>query len=254
MKMKLKLLVLASGLLCLALVVARFVNQPPTERGKTSDASLTNISKPAVNPVTESLQTSTPPKEPTAHVAIEPLITARIEPPDDPDDAREWARQNPNDAAAWVMSATAGPKRDTVAEMVCVQVAQTDPAQAVVLAERYAGGCSNLLENLVHQWADQNEPEARAYALNKSPGEERDHLLSRVAFVLSKENPTEAGKLVAEQISPGEIQNEAAISVLHQWLLRDTNAAAAWVQLFPASPIRERALKEVENTATPVSN
>ena len=72
--------------------------------------------------------------------------------------------------------------------------------------------------------------------------------------MLSKENPTEAGKLVAEQISPGEIQNEAAISVLHQWLLRDTNAAAAWVQLFPASPIRERALKEVENTATPVSN
>jgi hypothetical protein len=255
-RMRLNLLLRSGVLLGLALGVAWLVYRSPSERGKTSDTPLTDLSKPAVDSAAESFQTPTPKKKP-AHVATEASATSRVEPPDDPDDAREWARQNPEDASAWLSNAPAGPKRDTVAEMVCAQLAQTDPAQAVTLAEHYAGGCSNLLENLVHQWADQDEPAARDYALNRPAGEERDRLLGRVAFVLSKENPAEAARLVAEQISPGEIQNEAAISVLHQWLLRDTYSAAAWAQLFSASPIRERALKEAENvsvSAIPVGN
>src|SRR6185503_15598474 len=109
-----------------------------------------------------------------------------------------------------------------------------------------AGGCSNLLENMVQQWADQNESAARAYAINKPPGEERDRLLSRVALTRSKESPVDAAKLVVEWISPGEVQNEAAISVLHQWALLDPDAALAWAQLFPEESLRNRALKEVE--------
>ena len=116
--------------------------------------------------------------------------------------------------------------------------------------ERYSGGCSNLLENLVHQWADQNEPAALAYAMRKPPGEERDRLLGRVAFTRSKENPADAAKLVAEWISPGEVQNEAAVSVLHEWALRDPRAALAWAQLFSENSLRDRALTEVGNVSS----
>src|SRR5438477_10015952 len=42
--------------------------------------------------------------------------------------------------------------------------------------------------------ADQDEASAYAYAVSKSPGEERDRLFSRVAFARSKENPIEAAK------------------------------------------------------------
>jgi len=170
------------------------------------------------------------------------------EPPEDPDEAREWARANPDAALAWMLNAPAGEKRDTVAEIACAQIAESDPARAVSLAERYSGGCSNLLENLVHRWAEQNEPAATAYALSKPSGEERDRLLGRVAFTRSKENPIEAAKLVAEWISPGEVQNEAAISVLHQWASRDPNAALAWAQMFLDDGLRARAVAEVENT------
>jgi hypothetical protein len=146
-----------------------------------------------------------------------------------------------------MLNAPAGEKRDTVAEIACAQVAESDPARAVSLAEAYSGGCSNLLENLVHQWAEQNEGAAKAYAISKPPGEERDRLLSRVAFARSKESPIEAAKLVAEWISPGELQDEAAISVLHQWALRDPNAALAWALMFPGDGLRARAVTEVEN-------
>jgi len=245
--MKSKLLLLSGGLLGLALGMAWFANHSPIERGKTSDTPLPEISQSVADSAAESFKTLTPKRKPPLQVAEEPSATSSVQPPEDPDEAREWARQNPKDASAWLMNAPAGPKRDTVAEMVCAQVALTDPAQAVALAERYAGGCSNLLENMVHQWADRDEPAAHDYALKKAPGEERDRLLGRVAFVLSKENPTEAARLVVEEISPGEAQNEAVMSVLHQWALRGPEQAFAWAQLFPEGALRERALKEVEN-------
>ncbi len=178
--------------------------------------------------------------------ALEAVAGAPVEPPADPDELREWARQHPEKALAWMRSAVAGEARDIVVEIVCARVAESNPAEALSIADRYSGGCSNLLENLVQQWADQNEPAARAYALNKPPGEERDRLLGRVAFTRSKNNPADAAQLVAEWISPGEVQNEAALSVLHQWALRDPDAALAWAQSFSNDNLRNRALKEVE--------
>lgn len=144
-------------------------------------------------------------------------------------------------------SAPAGLQRDTVAEIACAQVAETDPARAVELAERYGGNCTNLLENLVFQWSERNEPEARAYALAKPAGEERDRLLARVALSRAKTEPAEAAKFVVAEMSPGDTQNEAVMSVLHQWALREPNQALAWVQLFPESDLRSRALTEVQN-------
>lgn len=176
----------------------------------------------------------------------EPAPMAMVLPPEDLDEAREWTRQSLSEALAWLMNAPAGEQRDAVAEIVCASAAQSDPAHAVSLAERFSGGNSNLLENLLQQWADQNEPAAYAYAISQPAGDERNRLLSRVALARSRENPVGAAKLVAEQIAPGEVQNEAAISVLHQWALRDPDAALGWAQLFPEESIRNRALKEVE--------
>jgi hypothetical protein len=188
-----------------------------------------------------------------SHSALATTI-APPEPPEDPDAAREWARKNPHDALVWMRNAPAGEKRDTVVEMACAQLAESDPARAVSLAEGYSGGCSNLLENLVHQWAEQNQPAATAYVISKPPGEERDRLLGRVAFTRSIENPFEAAQLVAESISPGEVQDEAAISVLHQWALRDPNAAFAWAASFPEGTVRDRALNEIANILSPPSD
>jgi hypothetical protein len=41
-------------------------------------------------------------------------------------------------------------------------------------------------------------------------------------------------------MAPGERQTEAAISVLHQWALRDLNAATAWTFTFPEGALRQR--------------
>jgi hypothetical protein len=182
----------------------------------------------------------------------DPVTSAPLELPENPEEIRKWARQNPEEALAWLPSANAGETRDIVAEIVCARMAESNPSEAVSLAESYSGACSNLLENLVHQWAERDELAATAYAMQRPSGEERDRLLSRVAFTRSKENPLDAAKLVAEWISPGDVQNEAAMSVLHQWALRDPKAALAWAQLFREESLRDRALNELWNIFSPV--
>lgn len=179
----------------------------------------------------------------------EPGITS----PDDTEDLDEirvWARSNPDAASAWLWNAPEGPKHDTVAEMVCAYWAEIDPAQAVALAERLHSGSGTLWESMVHQWARRDADSARDYALDQPPGEARDRLLNRVAYALSRENPVQAARLVSEEISPGALQEEAAISVLHQWAMRDVEAAAEWALGFPDGALRSRALRELENLAT----
>jgi hypothetical protein len=214
-------------------------------------ATISTITKPAIPASPVWIQDDTPASIPLANTNAESAgAKPAIPGPDDLEDfdeIREWARQNAVAALAWLSNAPEGPKRDAVAEMVCAQVAQSDAAQAVALAERFGSVTNALLENMVHLWADQDTAAACTYATNKPAGEPRDRLLGRVAFVLSKQSPAEAAKLVADLISPGELQDEAAISVLHQWVLLDTNAATAWVQLFPDGALRDRAVREVES-------
>lgn len=173
----------------------------------------------------------------------------------DLDQNRDWARTFPAEALAWTQFAANGPQRDTMAEIVCPQLAQTNLLAAVVLAENcldcLGSGTNavvqNLLDNLAQTWAEQNEQDAYAWASATPPSEERNRLLERMALVQAKTNPHKAAKSVAEQMSPGEIQNEAVISVLYQWTRQDASAALAWAQSFPAGDFRDRAIQEVQN-------
>jgi hypothetical protein len=166
---------------------------------------------------------------------------------EDSDQIRAWARKNPRRALEWLVSAPEGAKRDTVSEMVCLEIAETNAAAAVVLADTYGARCTNVMENLMMQWADRDVEAAYTWAAAKPPGEQRDGLLSRIAFVESKTDPKDAATLVAEQIPAGRIQDEAAISVLYQWALKDPEAAMNWAQSFSAGILHDRAVTEVQN-------
>ena len=253
MRLSLRKFIFGVCIFGLGLIAVCFLNRAPTlSEAMTREEPVPTVLVAVAESSLKRSARSQLPKLPSGpEAAPEPATTGPLELPEDPDQLREWARQNPEEALVWLRTAVAGEARDTVVEMVCARVAESHPAEAVSLAERYSGGCSNLLENLVHQWADQNEPAAMAYALSKPPGEERDRLLSRVALTRSKEDPADAAKLVVEWISPGAVQNEAAMSVLHQWGLRDPKAALAWAQLFPEESLRDRALTEMWNIFSP---
>ncbi len=170
----------------------------------------------------------------------------------DLDQNRDWARDFPDEALTWLQNAPDGPQRETIAEMVCLQLAQTNPVEAVALAERCLSATNNMLQNVLdnvaQQWAEQDTQAARAWAMAQPPGEQRDRLFGRIVFVQAQTNPEEAAWFVAEQMLPGADQNEAAISVIHQWAQQDAAAAMAWAESLPED-LHERAINEVNNVS-----
>jgi hypothetical protein len=242
---------LAGGLVCLLLTTVWFFRRPPpaptiAPPTPSTPASTAPIVAPA-DPLPPPPASPAPAKSTAA--SNPPLAAASAFSPGPPshdiDQVREWARQDPARAITWLAQAPPGEARDAVVEIVCAEVASFDPAQAVTLAERYAGGNVPLLENLVQQWSEQNQNAAIAFALARPAGETRNRLLARVSLTQARTDPVAAGQLVIKHIQPGETQDEAIISVLHQWALRDVDAALAWVREFPPGGLRDRALNEI---------
>jgi len=173
------------------------------------------------------------------------------EPPPDLDEARKWAKENMDVALAWLSEAPPNLVREVVAQTVCVHIAETNPVLAVSLAETYAPEDTYLLENLTYQWAESNFEAALSYALSKSPGEKRDRLLSRIVLLQAKRDPEGAARLAVNEIMPGPVQNEAVLSIIHQWALQNPNEVLGWIYQFPEGELRERVLREVENIMRP---
>ncbi len=162
-----------------------------------------------------------------------------------------WTAQDEASAERWAARLPDESERASVAAAVCFQVAQSDARQAVEIAERRGLGAAPgaVLENLVQQWAGQDLPGAAAWISEQPAGEGRDHLVGRLAYVQSQTEPAAAASFVLEQVPAGPIQDEAVMSVLHQWALRDPAAATAWVNRFPGGALHDRAQAELQGLA-----
>jgi hypothetical protein len=203
---------------------------------------------PAVHPATRlatpvvEVVTANPENE------IVPTVEAnapQVAPSDPTAELRDWIARDPHAAIEWAVQQPLGEKRAEVLEAACFEIANVNPAEAVALAEKYALTNHATLASLTPRWAQQDLRAAHAWVLAKPAGGERNELAARVGFVWSATEPTAAADFVIREIPPGSAQTEAAISVLHQWALRDFAGAKAWVELFPDGEIRQRAMNEL---------
>ncbi|MDB6018244.1 MAG: hypothetical protein JWR19_2733 [Pedosphaera sp.] len=159
--------------------------------------------------------------------------------------AQNWAQLDLPDAEKWVSQISNSDERDTMLGCICFQVAQTDPRLAIqVLEQQGLNGDRReiMLGNLTQQWAVQDLQAAVAWANNYPLNDMRDKLFMHIALAETPSAPVEAANMVAQQISPGPIQEEAAISVLQQWATQDMGAAANWVGQFPPGEVYDRSI------------
>jgi hypothetical protein len=110
-----------------------------------------------------------------------------------------------------------------------------------------------LLECLTMQWCEKECETVLDWAGGQPPGEWRDRLTARASFVLSKSEPAAAANLVSG-LEPGPVQDEAAMAVLHQWALQDSDAALRWAEGIAEPILRERALAEISNLRNPTAS
>jgi hypothetical protein len=164
--------------------------------------------------------------------------------------AHGWAEQNSTTALAWAAGLTDADDRNSSLTDVCIQMSQTDPAAAITTATQY--GLENqpgLFENMMQQWAAKDPAAALGWADQLPAGNERDEVMSSLAFVEAQVSPKDAADLVVYEIPPGSEQEEAAISILHQWALQDFAGASAWADQFQEGPLRDRAEQELDGIA-----
>ena len=164
---------------------------------------------------------------------------------------RDWAAKDAEGALAAAMQLPSGDERNQALAAVCYGLAETDPADAVNLAQTLNMGeqPGAIMPNLVQQWATTDFQSAFDWVNNQAASEERNDLTTRIAYVLSQTQPADAAGLVMDQIPPGSTQDEAVMTVLNQWGNQNLIAATDWVKQFPDGPLRERAVRELEGIA-----
>lgn len=159
-----------------------------------------------------------------------------------------WTQRDFSAALAWATQLADPTERQRALETICFDVAQRDPRKAVETAidSHLCDTDAGALDNLTAQWAARDFASAHAWVQQQEAGDWRDELIARVAFAGSQSDPAAAAQIVAAEMPPGPRQEEAAISVVHQWALRDPDAAAAWANAFPEGDFHKRAMAEIE--------
>lgn len=165
--------------------------------------------------------------------------------------ARLWGKKDPENALAWAGALKVDYEREAALADAGEDVAREDPAGALQWIARSlpADGPSAILENLAQRWAEKDFAAAQAWIAAVSAGVQREALVARLAYVRARDHPEVSVRLVVEEMQPGDAQNEALVSVLHQWAQRDFSSAAAWVDRFPESSLRKRSIAELNAIA-----
>ncbi|MET0262517.1 MAG: hypothetical protein ABW223_06445 [Rariglobus sp.] len=126
--------------------------------------------------------------------------------------------------------------------------AETDPRAAFLYLTRHGSGQADTYLSHVYfrQWAARDFTAAFDHAERQPTGAPREELFGALALLVVRANPAEAAAMTEQDMRPGPVRTETAISILHQWALADLERAASWATTFPEGPERERALREID--------
>lgn len=164
--------------------------------------------------------------------------------------ARAWAAADFSDAVTWITSLPNADDRKIAFEDACIQVAESDPAEAIQTwqALEYTAD-DHVLENLAQKWATKDVDAARAWVESKPSSKFRDQAVARIGYVLAQQKPVDALVFVTRELPKGPAQTEAVMSVLQQWGQRDLLAAKGWAQQLPEGDLAARARDELAGIA-----
>ena len=148
---------------------------------------------------------------------------------------------DPPVAIKWLLKLGNQEERRICRAAACRQMLETMPEAALGLAETD----DTLLAELTAAYVARSPEDGLKWIAEKAAPEKRDRFLAAGIQALAARSPEEAAILAVSGIEDPVLLEEAVISALHQWALTDRERAAAWVELFPEGPLRERAEGEL---------
>lgn len=146
--------------------------------------------------------------------------------------AQRWAHLDAATATSWAASLGDTKERDQAILNVALELAQSDPARAVLLLERQfmADVPDGILEGVLQQWAEKSFADALAWSETLPPGARRDLVLQRLVFVRANQNPMDAARLAEEAFADSDKRTDALASIALNWGSRDPTSAREWAR------------------------
>lgn len=156
-----------------------------------------------------------------------------------------WLQTDVTSAIMWAEQLPDDRDKEDVLVTIRAQLAAQDPEAASVLVAHLAesDSTSGLVATISEHWASSDPAKAIAWA-NTLLESEKALALSQIAGVWAQRDPQAAAEFVAA-MSVGDLQNEAARSVVSSWAAQDPQAAGAWVLQFPEGDLREHGINVV---------
>jgi hypothetical protein len=151
--------------------------------------------------------------------------------------AQAWTDANVNDAEAWASQLSNPTERSMVLGYVTFEEANTDPSRAIQIlgnSQMTDERRTVIVQNLATQLAEQDLQPIYNWLSSQPASAQRDDWFERVALAQARTAPAQAAAIVAEDIAPGSVQNDAALQVLRLWARQDMSAAMAWANEFPS--------------------
>jgi hypothetical protein len=153
--------------------------------------------------------------------------------------SRAWSAVNVTGAIQWANGMTDQSERVTAANEIVSQLGQTDPAQAIEVADVLGVGRNDgSVEHIALLWAAQDLHASLQWVEAQPPGVQRDRLLARVNTL---QQPAVAASTALNEISPGPIQEDAIANAVRSWSYQDAAAASQWVGDLPQGRLRDLA-------------
>lgn len=164
--------------------------------------------------------------------------------------ASAWAAADIQGAMRWSQTLARKEERASAQADIVAQVAKSDPAKAVSVSDAFSiGRDDGTVEHTVQLWATERLPDALAWIRAQPAGADRDQLLARIALVQAETEPAGAAQLVTDLMTVGPMQDNAVLSIVQEWALRDPTAAEAWVTQMPPSALHTLASNQLARLA-----
>lgn len=169
------------------------------------------------------------------------------------DVAVPWANNNATNAITWAKSMSDDTARRQALAAVAGEVVRSQPLLALDMILDLPAGAErdSLIRRGVMEWASADATGAIDWVKQIPAGDLRNQAVSGVAIVWSANEPVAAANFALNELSPGRVLDDTVVSIVQRWAQKDSAAAAAWVDQFPAGPLRDTAVENLAQASKP---
>ncbi len=156
-----------------------------------------------------------------------------------------WTETDLSGALAWGRTLPDGDVSEHVLTQLGYEAARENPVEALQLAVELLPTAERdaLILHGFRQWAAADAKAARAWLLQWPESELRQRALADFAAVLADQDGDAGARFAIEHPSAGPDFERAIIGVIQRWSQYDLLAAQAWIETFPASPLRDQTVQ-----------